>query len=50
MIRAMSTDLWLDFLAIRLDSKKADGITFVINLVTPDNGEKYITAGHPGVT
>lgn len=42
MIRAMSTDLWLDFLAIRLDSKKADGITFVINLVTPDNGEKYV--------
>jgi len=41
MIRAMTTDLWLDFLAIRLDSKKADGINFVINLVTPDNGEKY---------
>jgi alkyl sulfatase BDS1-like metallo-beta-lactamase superfamily hydrolase len=42
MIRAMTTELWLDFLGIRLDSKKADGINFVINLVTPDNGEKYV--------
>ena len=42
MIRAMTTGLWLDFLAIRLDSKKAEGINFTINLVTPDNGEKYV--------
>lgn len=42
MIRAMSTELWLDFLAIRLDSKKAEGINFTINLITPDNDEKYI--------
>jgi alkyl sulfatase BDS1-like metallo-beta-lactamase superfamily hydrolase len=42
MVRAMSTNLWLDFLAIRLDSKKAEGIKFVINLVTPDNGEKFV--------
>ena len=42
MVRAMSTDLWLDFLAIRLDSKKAEGMKFVINLVTPDNGEKFV--------
>ncbi|MGF1756729.1 MBL fold metallo-hydrolase [Photobacterium sagamiensis] len=41
VIRAMSTSLWLDFLAVRLDSKKAEGINFVINLVTPDNDEKY---------
>jgi alkyl sulfatase BDS1-like metallo-beta-lactamase superfamily hydrolase len=41
MIRAMSTELWLDFLGIRLDSKKADGMSFTINLVTPDNDEKY---------
>ncbi|MEA3468903.1 MAG: alkyl sulfatase C-terminal domain-containing protein [Thermodesulfobacteriota bacterium] len=31
-----------DFLGIRLDSKKAEGIEFVINLSTPENGEKYI--------
>jgi len=42
MIRAMSTDLWLDFLGIRLDSDKAEGKHFVINFITPDNGEKYV--------
>jgi alkyl sulfatase BDS1-like metallo-beta-lactamase superfamily hydrolase len=41
-IRGMSTDLWLNFLGIRLDSKKAEGLKFVINLVTPDNGEKFV--------
>ncbi len=41
-LRAMSTDLWLDFLGIRLDSKKAEGMKFTINLVTPDNGEKFV--------
>jgi alkyl sulfatase BDS1-like metallo-beta-lactamase superfamily hydrolase len=41
MIRGMSTNLWLDFLGISMDSKKAEGMKFVINLVTPDNGEKY---------
>ena len=42
MIRAMSTANWLDFIAISIDPKKADGMAFVINLVTPDNGEKYL--------
>ncbi len=42
MIRAMSTERWLDFLGIRMDSKKAEGMKFTINLVTPDNGEKYV--------
>jgi alkyl sulfatase BDS1-like metallo-beta-lactamase superfamily hydrolase len=42
MIRAMSTELWLDFLGIRLDSKKAEGVEFSINLVTPDNDETYV--------
>ena len=41
-IRAMTTDLWLDYMGIRLDTKKAAGMKFVINLVTPDNGEKYV--------
>lgn len=41
MIRGMSTGLWLDFLAVQLDSTKVDGKHFTINLVTPDNGEKY---------
>jgi alkyl sulfatase BDS1-like metallo-beta-lactamase superfamily hydrolase len=42
MIRAMTTELWLDFLGIRLDSQKAKGNEFTINLVTPDNGEKFV--------
>jgi alkyl sulfatase BDS1-like metallo-beta-lactamase superfamily hydrolase len=42
MIRAMSTELWLDFLGIRIDSEKAEGMKFIINLVTPDNDEKYV--------
>jgi len=42
MIRAMTTGLWLDFLGIRLDSKKADGKQFKINLLTPDNKEKFV--------
>jgi len=41
-VRAMSTELWLDYLGILLDSHKADGLHFVINLVTPDNGENYV--------
>jgi len=42
VVRAMSTEMWLDFLGISMDPKKADGIRFTINLVTPDNGEKYL--------
>jgi alkyl sulfatase BDS1-like metallo-beta-lactamase superfamily hydrolase len=42
MIRAMTTGLWLDFLGVRLDSNEADGEAFKINLVTPDNGEKFV--------
>ena len=41
MIRAMPTELWLDFLGIRMDATKAEGRQFVINLITPDNGERY---------
>ena len=42
MARGMSTELWLNFLVISMDSKKAEGMKFVINLVTPDNGEKFV--------
>jgi linear primary-alkylsulfatase len=38
----MSTELFLNFLGIRMDSRKAEGLRFAINLVTPDNGEKFI--------
>ena len=42
MIRAMSTELFLDFIAIRMDSRKAEGKEFKINLSTPDNGEEFV--------
>jgi len=42
MVRAMTTGLFLDFLGIMMDSSKADGLAFTINLVTPDNGEEYV--------
>lgn len=41
MIRAMSTELFLDFIGIRMDSRKAEGMEFSINLILPDNGEKF---------
>jgi alkyl sulfatase BDS1-like metallo-beta-lactamase superfamily hydrolase len=42
VIRAMSTEQWLDFVGISVDPKKADGLKFTINVVTPDNGERFI--------
>ena len=42
VVRAMTTELFLNFLAIRMDSRKAEGMRFTINLITPDNGEKFI--------
>jgi alkyl sulfatase BDS1-like metallo-beta-lactamase superfamily hydrolase len=42
VIRAMSTELFLNFLGIRMDSRKAEDLRFTINLVTPDNGESFI--------
>jgi alkyl sulfatase BDS1-like metallo-beta-lactamase superfamily hydrolase len=42
VVRAMTTGLFLDFLGIRMDSTKAEGMAFTINLVTPDNGEQYV--------
>jgi alkyl sulfatase BDS1-like metallo-beta-lactamase superfamily hydrolase len=41
IIGAMSTELFLDFVGIRMDSKKAEDLNFSINLITPDNGEKF---------
>jgi len=40
--RAMTTELFLDFLGIMMDSRKAEGMEFTINLVTPDNGEQFV--------
>ncbi len=42
MIKAMSIELWLDYLGIMLDSDKAGDRAAVINLVVPDAGEEYV--------
>lgn len=42
VVRAMSTELFLNFLGIRMDSRKAEGLRFTVNLITPDNGEKFL--------
>ena len=42
VIRAMSTAMWLDFLGISMDPKRAEGLNFTLNLVTPDNGERFL--------
>ena len=42
LIKAMNTELWLNSLGISVDSKKATGMKFTINLFTPDNGEKFV--------
>jgi alkyl sulfatase BDS1-like metallo-beta-lactamase superfamily hydrolase len=41
-IRGTSTELFLNYLGIQMDSRKAEGMKFKINLVTPDNGEKFV--------
>jgi alkyl sulfatase BDS1-like metallo-beta-lactamase superfamily hydrolase len=42
VIRAMSTGLFLDFLAIKMDPRRAEGLEVRMNLVTPDNGERFV--------
>ncbi|WP_394229667.1 alkyl/aryl-sulfatase [Shewanella colwelliana] len=42
MIKGMSTGLWLDFLGVRLDTEKSADKQYIINFITPDNGEKYL--------
>jgi alkyl sulfatase BDS1-like metallo-beta-lactamase superfamily hydrolase len=42
MVSGMTTGLFLDFLGVRVDSKKAEGMKFVINLDMPDIKEQYL--------
>jgi alkyl sulfatase BDS1-like metallo-beta-lactamase superfamily hydrolase len=42
VVRAMTTEQWLDFLGISMDPKKSEGLKYTMNLITPDNGEKFI--------
>lgn len=42
VIRSVSTGQFLDLLGIRLDLERAQGASFTINLITPDNGERFV--------
>ncbi len=42
MAKAITTQLWLEFLGIKLDSEKAKDLNFTMNLITPDNNEKFV--------
>jgi alkyl sulfatase BDS1-like metallo-beta-lactamase superfamily hydrolase len=42
IIRSVSTGQFLDLLGIRLDLERAQGASFTINLITPDNGERFV--------
>ena len=48
-IAAMTTAMIFDFMAIRLDTRRAGDDEFTINLVTPDNGERYVIELSNGV-
>ncbi|MFV1986867.1 MAG: alkyl/aryl-sulfatase [Gemmatimonadota bacterium] len=44
VLRAMPTELFLEFLAIQMDSKavEAAGLAFTINFITPDRDETFV--------
>ena len=42
VLRALTTEMFFDFTAIRLDSTQAEDIAFVANVVHPDTGEELI--------
>jgi alkyl sulfatase BDS1-like metallo-beta-lactamase superfamily hydrolase len=41
-VSGLPPELFLNFLGIRMDSRKAEGMRFTINLVTPDNGKRFV--------
>jgi alkyl sulfatase BDS1-like metallo-beta-lactamase superfamily hydrolase len=42
VVRAMSLDLFFDYLGVRLDGERAEGVRLVINWVFPDLGRTYV--------
>jgi alkyl sulfatase BDS1-like metallo-beta-lactamase superfamily hydrolase len=42
LARSLTTAQWWDAVAIRVDSSRADGMAFVMNFATPDNGERFV--------
>ena len=43
VVRAMSLDLFFDYLGVRLDGDRADDVTLVVNWVFSDTGQRYVT-------
>jgi alkyl sulfatase BDS1-like metallo-beta-lactamase superfamily hydrolase len=41
-VRGTTTELFLNYLGIQMDSRKAEGMKFKINLNTPDNAEQFV--------
>jgi alkyl sulfatase BDS1-like metallo-beta-lactamase superfamily hydrolase len=51
VVRAMSLDLFFDYLAVRLDGEKADGKRLVVNWTFADVGRQYVlTLAHGALT
>jgi alkyl sulfatase BDS1-like metallo-beta-lactamase superfamily hydrolase len=48
-VAAMTTSMFLDFMGIRLDSRKAGADRFTINLMTPDIDERHVVELNDGV-
>ncbi|RJE81941.1 alkyl/aryl-sulfatase [Paracoccus onubensis] len=48
-LRAMSLDLYFDYMAVRLNHPKADGRKITLNFVFPDVGKKYLLELENGV-
>lgn len=42
LARAMSTSQWWDGVAIRVDSRLAEGMAWTLNFNTPDTGEQFV--------
>jgi alkyl sulfatase BDS1-like metallo-beta-lactamase superfamily hydrolase len=42
LARAMSTLQWWEGVAIRVDSRRADGMQFIVNFRTPDTGHDFV--------
>jgi len=41
-VRGTGTEAFLNYLGIQMDSRKADGMKFKINISTPDKGERFV--------
>jgi alkyl sulfatase BDS1-like metallo-beta-lactamase superfamily hydrolase len=48
-VAAMTTNMFFDFMGIRLDRARAGSDAFTINVVTPDNDETYVVELSNGV-